>query len=222
MTARKIIGPWAAGLVVWGIMLWPPQASAQNTGEGLSLGLSVGGEYVFPSNPAHSSHPAGGGTLFLQFRSLIALEIEGLFAAVPTESQPLGFSQGHLYQVPVLLNFRLRVPLGKSPLALFLKAGGGYSFLNMKLDAEMVKTYSTLGFEVSESCQPAILFQAGGGLELRFSSHLAMEAFGLYRVSETSGTWSITDSLSGVQSSGTIENVSLEAAAAGLSLRFIF
>jgi hypothetical protein len=222
MTARPKIWSWAAGLAVLAAMLIPPQAQAQSSNDGLALGLSLWGGYVFPSNKTHGSHPAGGGVLYLRFSRQVVLEIEGVFSAIPTESQSLGLSQGRLFHIPLVLNIRYRLPLAKSPLAFFLTAGGGYAFNIMQLDADMVKNFSTLGFEVSETCRAAALFQAGAGLEVLLSPRLALEAFGLYRISEASGEWSITDTVLGTRTSGTIDKVDLSAAVAGLGLRFIF
>jgi len=222
MTARPKIWSWAAGLVILAAMLVPPQAQAQSSNEGLALGLSLWGGCVFPSNKAHSLHPAGGAALFLRLSPHVVLEVEGGFSAIPTTSQSLGLSQGRLSHIPLLLNIRFRLPLAKSPLALFLTAGGGYAFNIMQLDADMVKNFNTLGFEVSETCRAAALFQAGAGLEVLFSPQLALEAFGLYRFSQASGEWSITDTVLETRTSGTIDKVDLSAAVAGLGLRFIF
>ena len=222
MTARLKIWSGAVSLIVLGAMLLPPQAQAQSTNEGLALGLSLWGGYVFPSNKAHSLHPAGGAALFFRLSPHVVLEVESGFSAIPTESQSQGLSQGRLFHVPLLLNILFRLPLAKSPFALFLTAGGGYAFNIMQLDADMVKNFKTLGFEVSETCRAAALFQAGAGLEVLFSPQLALEAFGLYRISEASGEWSITDTVLGTRTSGTIDKVDLSAAMAGLGLRFIF
>jgi len=219
----RLMGKYSAvGLMVLGMAFLPPRASAETARQGTSLGLAIAGDYIFPSNQAHGQHPAGGLALCLNFSRYLTLEIEGAFSAVPTESLPLGLSQGRLLHIPVLLNIRFRLPLGTSPFAIFLKAGGGYAINSMKLDGEMMESYNTLGFEVSETCRSSALFQAGGGLELRFSPNLALEVFGLYRLSEASGEWTIGDIVSGVQTSGTIENINLNAAVAGLGLRFIF
>ncbi len=219
----RLMGKYSiAGLLVLGMIILPVRSSAQTSRQGPSLGLSIGGEYIFPENQAHGRHPAGDGALCINFSRHLTLEIEGILSAIPTESQPQGLSQGRLFHIPVLLNLRFRLPLGTLPLALFLKAGGGYAFNSLKMDAEMVENYGALGFVVSETCQSSALFQAGGGLEFRLSPHLALEAFGLYRISEASGEWSIEDTVSGVQTSGTIEKVNLNAAVAGLGLRFIF
>jgi len=222
MTVRLKIWPVAASLIVLGALLLPPQTQAQSSNEGLALELSFRGGCVFPSNKAHSLHPAGGGALFFRFSPHVVLEIEGDFSAIPTKGQSLGFSQGRLSHIPLLLSIRFRLPLAKSPLALFLTTGGGYAFNIMKLDADMVKNFDTLGFEVSETCRPAALFQAGGGLEVLVSPQLALEAFGLYRISQASGEWSITDTVRGTRTSGTIDKVNLNAVVAGLGLRFIF
>jgi hypothetical protein len=222
MTSRPKIWSWAAGLTVLAAMLVPSPAGAQSSSDGLALGISLWGGYVLPSNETHGSHLGGGGGLFLRLSPRFVLEIGGVFSAIPTQSQSLGLSQGRLFHIPLLLNIRFRLPLAKSPLALFLQAGGGYALNIMRLDADMVENFNTLGFDISETCRASALFQAGAGLEVRLSPRLALEAFGLYRISEASGEWAITDTVLGTRTSGTIDKVNLNAVAAGLGLRFIF
>lgn len=222
MTSRLKMGSCTAGLLVLIMLAFPRLSPGQSGGEGLAVGLSLSGGYVFPSDKAHGQHLAGGAALVLEFSPYMALEIEGAFSAVPTESQPLGLSQGWLYHVPVLMNIRFRLPLKNMPLVPFLTVGGGYAFNIMKLDATMVDNFKDLGFEVSETCGPAALLQAGAGLEILLSSKVAVEAFGLYRLSEAKGEWSMADTVTGIRVSGTIDKVDLNAIVAGCGLRFLF
>jgi hypothetical protein len=222
MTSRLKMGSWTAGLLVLTVLAFPRLSPGQNASEGLAAGLSLSGGYVFPSDKAHGQHLAGGAALVLEFSPYMALEIEGAFSAVPTESLPLGLSQGRLYHVPVLMNIRFRLPLKNVPLVPFLTVGGGYAFNIMKLDAAMVNNFKDLGFEVSETCESAALLQAGAGLEILLSSRVAVEAFGLYRLSQAKGEWSMADTVTGIRVSGTIDKVDLNAIVAGCGLRFFF
>lgn len=204
------------------MLAFPRLSHGQSGGEGLAVGLSLSGGYVFPSDTAHGQHLAGGVALVLEFSPFMALEIEGAFSAIPTESQPLGLSQGRLYHVPVLMNIRFRLPLKSVPLVPFLTAGGGYAFNSMKLDATMVNNFKDLGVDVSETCESAALLQAGAGLEILLSPRVTVEAFGLYRLSEARGEWSMADTITGIRVSGTIDKVDLNAIVAGCGLRFLF
>jgi hypothetical protein len=49
-----------------------------------------------------------------------------------------------------------------------------------------------------------------------------VEAFGLYRLSQAKGEWSLADTVSGIRASGTIDKVDLNAIVAGCGLRFLF
>jgi hypothetical protein len=222
MTSRLKMGSCTTGLLVLIMLAFPCLSPGQNAGEGLTAGLSLSGGYVFPAEKTHGQHLAGGTALVLKFSPFMALELEGAFSSVPTDSQTLGLSQGRLYHIPVLLNIRFRLPLKNTPLVPFLTVGGGYAFNIMKLDAAMVNNFKDLGFEVSETCASAALLQAGGGVEILLSSKVVVEAFGLYRLSQAKGEWSIADTVSGIRVSGTIDKVDLDAIVAGCGVRFFF
>ena len=216
-------------MMFWTFILWtltiagsPCPAEAQGTVYGSALGFSLKGGYLFPSDTYQDGHLGVGGAFLVRFSSNFTLEVEGAFSQIPVRSQADGLSQGRLLHIPATVSLRFRLPLRNIPLAPYLIAGGGFALNIFALDKEMVQGYQDLGFELEETCASALLAQLGGGLEISLSPNISLDLQARYRFSRTSSEWSITDEVTRLKATGTVERVNLSAVQVLGGLRFLF
>ncbi|MCX6565698.1 MAG: outer membrane beta-barrel protein [Candidatus Aminicenantes bacterium] len=180
--------------------------------------LVPAGTYAFPMDQPYSSRFGAGVSAGWAWNSRFALELGLRFWPVPVSGSIDGLSLGTLHVLPLELTFRGRWALG-SNLLFYGEAGAGYAFHSFALDEGLQADWDALGFSINESVKKGPAAHLGVGLEYALSPKMAVD-FGIrYHLLRTKGEWSITDDLSGLTQTGTLEKLNFDALTLSLGLK---
>jgi len=146
-------------------------------------------------------------------------------ASVPipaSTSSTSGLSQGRLTLLPIALFLQFRWP-GAGKLKPYLAAGGGYSFNSHKPAAAVKEGWDLVGFSVEEKVENTTAVFAGAGLDYSLSPRLLFTVHAQIVVAPLSGTWTHTDSATGLKATGSLNaGNGLNSLLAGIGLKYQF
>jgi hypothetical protein len=130
-------------------------------------------------------------------------------------------SKGGVAALPVVLFVQLRWP-GSGGLRPYLELGGGYSFNKASMASAITDAWDLVGFAAAESIKgsPAVL--AGAGCDFAVGSRLFLFAHIQALIATANGSWSLTDSATGLKLAGDIQGQILNALFAGFGLKYQF
>ncbi len=183
------------------------------------IGLSAG--YVEPADKNHGSGVLYGVDFSFEIIKYIALELSGFRYQGEVTGAGDSLSSGKLTIMPLQLSLQVRWPVF-SRLTLYLSGGGGYYVNKFALDPKVVNDWNAVNFAVEEKIENAYGYHAGAGVDFFISRKIAVNFDFKYCMIKTSGSWSLTDRISGVETSGDIDDIDLNAVmlAAGIKIFF--
>lgn len=198
------------------------KAEAEYAPPRAGIGLMAG--YAMPSG--YGGGLAYGGSFTFCFSSNFGIEIAGFrFQSKvdePAEAdRETSLSKGKLTVMPVQLSLLVRFPLSQS-LTPYVLAGGGYFLNKYTIDSGVQGDWENLGFTISEKIDNGIGFHFGAGLDVFFSSKLAVGAVVKYCLSTPKGSWAIKETVSNVEASGELKDLKLKPFIVGLGLKYFF
>jgi len=130
--------------------------------------------------------------------------------------------QGRLTMVPVALFLQFQWP-GAGRLKPYLAAGGGYSFNSHALAPEAADAWDLVGFSAEETIANTTVAFAGAGFDLALGSRLFFNVHAQIVVAPLSGTWTLTDSVTGLKATGDLSGSNgLNSIVAGIGLKYQF
>ena len=131
-------------------------------------------------------------------------------------------SQGRLTITPVVFFLQFRWP-GAGRLKPYLAAGGGYSFNSHALASEATDGWDLVGFSVEEKVENTAAVFAGAGFDLAVGPRLFFNVHAQIVVAPLSGTWTLTDTLTGGKATGRLSaSNGLNSLVAGIGLKYQF
>ena len=146
-------------------------------------------------------------------------------ASVPvpaSTSSTKGLSQGRLTLIPVALFLQFRWP-GAGKLKPYIAAGGGYSFNSHEPAAAVREGWDLVGFTAEEKVENTTAVFAGAGLDYSLSPRLLFTVHAQIIVAPLSGTWTHTDTATGLKASGDLSaGNGLNSVLAGIGLKYQF
>jgi hypothetical protein len=160
-----------------------------------------------------------GASLGFDLTRNLSLEICGTRLDGSATATTDGLSAGQLAVMPLEIMVEGRFPFGDGKWAAFAAFGGGFVLTSFTYDATAAASWTAAGFAVVENVQSTACATASAGLEYALGRTSALRLEARYRVAKPSGTWSITDSLSGESVSGTLDKLSLDSLTVGLVVR---
>lgn len=195
----------------------------QGDGETPAQGFAGGilGGYALPSQSGYDGAFAFGFSLSYRITSNLEVEASGIRYQSGLEGHPEGLSRGKLTVFPFFLTVKGRYPLGER-LAPYAVVGIGYYFNSFKLCDCIKNDWASLGFDVKEEVGNSLGFQVGAGCEYFVLPYLAVSLDVRYLLSNSKGSWSFVDQVSGGAVSGDIEDLNLNTLVLGLGVKFFF
>jgi hypothetical protein len=199
--------------VIWAALLLPAAAAEAafhldlRAGYGLFMDKSYGGAAAY------------GVSLGFDLARHLSLELSGTRLDSSVTATTDGLSAGRLGVMPLEIMVEARFPFGDGPWAAFGAFGGGIVLTSFALDSAAAASWTSAGFAVDEKVKSTACVSAAAGLEYALSETSVLRLEARYRVLKPSGTWSLTDSLSGEAVSGTMDNLSLDLLTVGLAVR---
>lgn len=181
--------------------------------------LGLRGGYALFMDKSYAGAPAYGLSLGFDLARNLSLELSGTRFESSVTASADGLSAGRLALMPLEIAVEARFPLGDGKLAAFGGFGGGFGFTSFTLDSTSAAGWTAVGFAVAEKVQSTACLCAAAGLEYAVSRTSVLRLEARYRLMKPSGTWSITDLLSGEKISGTLDKLSLDSLTIGLAVR---
>lgn len=194
----------------------------EKPGARAASGIGIRTGYVMPSDEKYGRGLQYGGNICLGITKNIGFELSGLLFQSDVEGDPEALSKGKLSLIPIQLSIQFRLPLSDS-FVFYLMGGGGYYYMyKFTIDEEITDAWESLGFDIEEQVENAIGYHFGGGIDLFLTRNIALNADFRYCLAKTTGSWSISDQISGTQATGDLENLSLNSIMFGGGLKLCF
>lgn len=149
----------------------------------------------------------------------LSLELSGTRLDTSVTAATDGLSAGRLGLMPLEIMVEARFPFGGGTWAAFGAFGGGFVPASFTFDSAAAAAWTAVGFAVAENVQSNACLSAAAGLEMALSATSVVRLEARYRLMKPSGTWSITDTLSGETTSGTLNKLSLDFFTFGVAVR---
>jgi outer membrane protein W len=139
-----------------------------------------------------------------------------------SSSSTKGLSQGRLTLIPVALFLQFRWP-GAGKLKPYIAAGGGTSFNSHAPAAAVKEGWDLVGFTAEENVENTTAVFAGAGLDYSLSPRLIFTAHAQIVVAPLSGTWTHTDTATGLKATGNLSaGNGLNSVLAGIGMKYQF
>jgi opacity protein-like surface antigen len=183
------------------------------------FGVSAG--YSMPQEDIYSEGINYGANFSLGIVKYLSIEVSGLRFQSDVEGSVDGFSKGKLTVMPVQMSIQARFPVTPRFIP-YIQGGGGYYLNSFALDGEIIDTWDALGFDVEERINNSIGYHFGAGLDFFITGKIAINADFKYCMVKSKGSWSLTDQISGIITSGDLENLNLNTMMFGAGLKFCF
>jgi hypothetical protein len=186
---------------------------------GVRLSLTGGYAAALEANDAGGWGASAAGEFDLGRALAVGLRLTRI--AVSIQGTEGFLSQGQVSVLPIEIFLQLRWP-GSGRLRPYLEAGGGYSFNSAALAPAVAEAWDLVGFTASESVKGSPAFFAGAGCDFALGSRLFLSAHVQAMIAKADGSWSLTDTATGLKLAGDIQDQSLNAIYAGLGLKYLF
>jgi hypothetical protein len=181
--------------------------------------LDVRAGYSLFMDKSYGGAAAYGVSLGFDLAPHLSLEVGGTRFESSVTATTDGLSAGRLALTPLEIMVEARFPFGNGKWAAFGAFGGGFGLTSFTYDASAAASWTAVGFAVVEKAQSTACLCAAAGLEVGLSGTSVLRFEARYRLMKPSGTWSITDLLSGEAVSGTLDKLSLDSFTVGLAVR---
>jgi len=193
----------------------PVPAEFKKMGLGLFVGASSSSDY--------GSGLAFGAQFYFGITKNIGLEVSGLrFQTTAKETDDeTKLSKGKLAVMPLQLSLVARFPVG-AKIVPYVAAGGGYYLNTFTLDSALVGSWDNLGIDIDETIDNAFGFHLGAGLDYFIKPNIAVGASVKYCLAKTKGSWTMKEQVSSEETSGTLNDLKLNAFVFGASLKYFF
>jgi outer membrane protein W len=187
------------------------------------LGTEIGiiGGYASYSDQNHAGSAAYGLTFTLGITKNIALELVGLPSDSTITGSSEGLDAGKLTTVPIQLNIQFRFPV-TDQFVYYLSLGGGLHVNTFKIDSTVASSWQNLGFSINDKVNNSMGFQVGGGFDFFATENFALGPIISYSISNTKGSWSMTENSTGIVTSGNIDKIKLNSLFFGIRLLYVF
>jgi len=141
---------------------------------------------------------------------------------IPAETSSSGLSEGRLTLLPVCFFLQFRWP-GAGRLKPYIAVGGGYSFNSHTPSADVADAWDRVGFAIEEKIDGSTAVFAGAGFDLSLGPRLFFNVHAQFVVAPLSGTWTLTDTVTGVKTAGDLSATNgLNSVVAGIGLKYQF
>ncbi len=177
--------------------------------------------YAMPAENNYSSGLKYGGNIYLALTNNVSLELKGLSFQSAVEGDPEALSKGKLSIMPIQLSIQAKFRIS-SRLFPYILGGGGYYLNKFDLDEEIIAAWDALGFDLEEKVENAVGYHVGAGIDLFITKNIALNADVRYFITQIKGSWTLTDQIMGIETSGDIENLNLNSLIFGGGLKFYF
>jgi outer membrane protein W len=181
--------------------------------------LGLRGGYALFMDKSYAGAPAYGVSLGFDLARNLTVELSGTRFESSVTASADGLSAGRLALMPLEIEVEAHFPFGAGKIAVFGGLGGGYGLTTFAFDSTSGASWSAVGFAVSEKVQSTASLCAAAGLEYALSETSVLRVEVRYRLMKPTGTWSITDLLSGETVSGTLDKLNLDSLTIGLAVR---
>jgi hypothetical protein len=181
--------------------------------------LDLRGGYGLFVDKSYSGAAAYGAGAGFDLARHLSLELSGMRLSSSAAATSDGLSAGRIGLMPLEIMVEARFPLGAGKWAAFGAFGGGFVLTSFTFDSTAAAAWTAAGFAVVEKVQSTACVSAAAGLEVALSGTSALRLEARYRLMKPSGTWSITDLISGETVSGTLDKLSLDSLTVGLAVR---
>jgi outer membrane protein W len=158
--------------------------------------------------------------VYYSFSPAIGMELSGTWSSANLKGDPQKLSQGKLSPLSPTLSVQARYTSLSKTIIPYLEVGGGYSTNTFKLDAALVQSWASLGYDLKEEIKGSIGFHAGIGVDIALGPKLTASAGLRYRLQQASGSWSLVHQASGTSSSGDISDINFNALLLGIKVRY--
>ena len=184
-----------------------------------SIGIRAG--YAMLSEEKYGSGLEYGVNLSFGLSKNIGIEISGLRFQSDVEEDPEALSKGKLSSIPVQLSIQGRFPINDQ-IVPYVLGGAGYYLNSFTIDDEISADWDSVGVDIEEKMDSAIGFHFGAGVDFFFQENIALNADFRYCIAKTKGSWTMTEQVGGVETSGELEDLSLNSIMFGVGLKFCF
>ncbi len=190
----------------------PDQVEVQGpfSGGGRLWGLGLNGGYALPSEGAYGGNPAFGLSLAYYLNSHMALEMSAYRTSSRVEESLEGLSAGRLTAFPLSISLLGRYPITDRVVP-YGTAGAVFHFNSFRVCSRCLETWDALGIDIQERMENALGFQVGGGVDYMLGRALGLNVEVRYHFMKSGGTWAMTDRLSGLETSGELKDLNLNA-----------
>jgi outer membrane autotransporter protein len=186
------------------------------TGKTMGLGLEAG--YIIPSEDNFGKTPVFGLSFFYSLSKQFRVELKGYFSPIDVENNPEGLSAGTLNVIPLQLSLQYRLNISPRFIP-YAGAGVGYYLNNFSLENN--DEWQRLGFNISEEANSVFGYHFGAGIDFFIKSNMAVNIDIRYCIASFDGSYTITEEVSGISQSGTIEG-DLNHIFFGIGIKFLF
>jgi uncharacterized protein YgiM (DUF1202 family)/outer membrane protein W len=184
-----------------------------------NLSIGINGGY---SHLLCSSYGGGlffGGKVNFYFSRYFGFELNGFYLQGNVTGSSQGLSDGKLTLIPLQLSLTGRLAINEK-IVVYVLGGGGININSFSLDPEIQNGWSDLDFEAIESVDNFVGFHFGAGIDYFIQENLALNFDVRYLINNTTGEWSLTDQISGISSSGSLEDLCLKSLVFGIGIKF--
>lgn len=188
---------------------------------GPKSGVGVLAGYAMPAENNYSSGLKYGGNICLGITRNVSIELKGLSFQSDVEGDPEALSKGKLSVMPIQISIQARFPISWRFIP-YLLGGGGYYLNRFNLDEEITDAWDALGFDLEEKVENAIGYHLGAGIDLFITKNIALSADVRYCIAKIKCSWTLTDQIIGIETSGDIEDLNLNSLIFGGGLKFYF
>jgi outer membrane protein W len=216
MRKRMMFFAFAGLFGVLAMVFASPVMAAGEPGKNFGMGVSAGFA-MFSDDHVKEGIPVGL-NLFYYVSENVRLELRGAFISSDVENNPEGLNQGKLTMIPLQLSLHYAFKLGDR-FCPYLSGGLGYYLNDFSLEGE--SQWQELGFDIDDQVDSVIGFHFGLGLDYFFKPNLAANVDIKYCIVSLAGTYSITDTITGISNSGDIDG-DLSPFIVEAGVRFLF
>lgn len=169
--------------------------------QGKSFRLGIGAGYATFSDDQFDGSVLVGLKITYPLANALRVELAGAYTSSKITANVDGYSGGKLKVMPIQLSLQYCFTAGN--LNPYIGAGCGYYLNDLSLDG--LTGWENMGFEITEEVKNKFGFHFGGGIEFKLKSNLIFFIDVRYCVVKIPGTYTITDTVTGIEQSGDIE-----------------
>jgi len=198
-----------------------PKAPHPQSASGGKLQAGIRAGYSMMTDAQFGGGLAFGAVLGYALSSKLGVEVSGILYQSEVTGDPDGLSDGKLGVTALQLSLKGSFPLNDK-MTPYAVGGVNYHLNSFSLDDGPAAEWEALGFSVEESVDSGIGFHAGLGLDYSLQPQLIVNLDVRYILATGTGTWKLTEAVTGTQTGEDLDDLGLSAVVATVGLKYCF